>query len=224
MPRIQDLILHSDDQFLAAAKPAGMATVPGGWDSDSPSLLKVLEGEYGRLWIVHRLDKVTSGVVVFARSAEAHRALSLAFESHAVHKTYVAIVNGTPEWNDYACRLPLLVDVGHNHRTVINKTNGQVALTRFRVRERYAAHALLEASPETGRTHQIRAHISALGFPVLADTLYRAEPTDLINRPALHAQSLTLTHPVSGQILTLTAPIPADFAAALARLKQAKLE
>ena len=212
-------ILFEDPVLLAVNKPAGMAAVPGGWEQAGPSLLETLEAERGRLWIVHRLDRVTSGVIVFARSAEAHRTLSQEFESRNVHKTYLAIVCGAPGWNDYACRLPLLVDVGHNHRTVVNKKKGQEALTRFRVRERFTGHALLEASPETGRTHQIRSHLSALGFPILADTLYRAEPTDLIDRPALHAQSLRLTHPQSGQPLALTAPYPDDFAAALARLR-----
>ncbi len=212
-------LLYQDEAILVVNKPAGITAVPGGWDQDAPSLVRLLEADFGRVWIVHRLDRITSGVIVFARTAEAHRALSMAFESHMTRKTYLAIACGVPEWNDYACRLPLLTDVGHNHRTVINKQSGQEAVTRFRVQERFAAHALLVASPETGRTHQIRAHISALGFPILADSLYRAGITDLINRPALHCQSLVLTHPLSGQPLTLTAPLPEDFSAALARLK-----
>ncbi len=212
-------ILYSDDALIAVAKPAGMAAVPGGWEDDSPSLKESLEAEYGQLWIVHRLDKVTSGVIVFARTAEAHRSLSQSFETHSTRKTYVAIVCGCPQWKDYTCRLPLLVDVGHRHRTAINKARGREALTRFQVQERFAAHALMEASPETGRTHQIRAHISALGFPILADTLYGAEISDLIGRPALHARSLVLEHPISGRQLTLSAPLPRDFLDALEGLK-----
>ena len=217
MTHIRELVLHADEQILVAAKPAGMAAVPGGWEIDAPSLLETLAAEYGHLWIVHRLDKITSGVIVYARSAEAHRTLSLLFESHEVHKTYHAIVCGRPEWNDYTCRLPLRADVGHNHRTVINHSEGQAALTRFRVRERFRGHALLEAAPETGRTHQIRAHIAALQFPILADSLYRAPNTELIARPALHAYSLEFEF--GGNPLDFTAPYPQDFLQALEQLR-----
>ena len=110
-------ILYQDDWLLAVNKPAGLATVPGGWGKDAPALVKLLEADYGRLWIVHRLDKVTSGVVVFARTAEAHRTLSLLFESHAVVKTYHAIVCGAPKWDEHTARHPLRINVGHGHLT-----------------------------------------------------------------------------------------------------------
>jgi RluA family pseudouridine synthase len=216
MSPIREQVLHADEQILVADKPAGMAAVPGGWEKDDPSLLKQLEAEYGRLWIVHRLDKVTSGVIVFARTAEAHRTLSLLFETRAVHKAYHAILCGVPVWDEYTCRLPLLVDVGHNHRTAVNRKSGQAALTRLRVRERFAAYALVEASPETGRTHQIRAHLSALGFPILADRLYRAPATELIERPALHAYSLELEY--GDRPFSFTAPYPEDILQALKKI------
>jgi RluA family pseudouridine synthase len=212
-------IIFQDNSLIAVDKPAGLAAIPGGWERGGSSALEVLQEQHGRLWIVHRLDRVTSGVLVFARSPEAHRALSRSFETRRVRKTYLAIACGVPEWDEYACRLPLLTDVGHEHRTAVNHEKGREALTRFRVRDRFAAHALLEASPETGRTHQIRAHLSALGFSILADRLYRAPATDLIGRPALHAASLNLSHPLSGEELVLAAPPPPDFAAALERLR-----
>ena len=210
-------VLYSDDELLVVNKPAGISAVPGGWDPDEASLSRRLEGEFGRVWIVHRLDKVTSGAILFARTAEAHRAMSLLFETRAMHKVYHALVVGCPEWNEYACRLPLRADVGHNHRTVINHSEGQPALTRFRVRERFHLHALLEAAPETGRTHQIRAHIAALQFPILADRLYRAPSTSLIDRPALHAYSLEFE--AGGKPLAITAPYPPDFREALETLR-----
>jgi RluA family pseudouridine synthase len=215
-------ILFKDDDLLAVNKPAGLAAVPGGWEQEAPNLLDELEAEHGRLWIVHRLDKITSGVVVFARNPDAHRALSLAFETRAVLKIYLAIACGTPDWDAYTCRLPLLADVGHSHRTVINKKKGREALTLLRVRERFTDHILVDAEPHTGRTHQIRAHLSALGFPILADRLYGARPTGLIDRPALHAASLTLDQPLSGKKLTLTAPLPEDFTGCLALLRSGK--
>ena len=217
MSHTRGLVLHIDDQILVAAKPTGIAAVPGGWEQDAPSLLETLTAEHGRLWIVHRLDKITSGVIVYARTAEAHRTLSLLFESRQVHKTYHAIVCGSPDWNEYACRLPLRADVGHSHRTAINHSEGQAALTRFHVRERFRAYTLLEAAPETGRTHQIRAHIAALRFPILADSLYRAPATELIGRPALHAYSLEFEY--RNQPLSFTAPYPQDFLQALEKLR-----
>jgi len=221
-------ILYQDDYLLAVNKPAGLATVPGGWEKDDPALVKLLDADYGRLWIVHRLDKVTSGVVTFARTAEAHQTMSLLFESHAVTKTYHSIVCGAPKWDDHTARHPLRINVGHGHRTVVDHGKGKPAETRFHVLERFAVpapdrgYALLEAKPTTGRTHQVRAHLAALGFPLLADTLYGALPVgrDIISplqRPALHAYSLEFEF--NGTPFSFTAPYPDDFAQALQKLK-----
>jgi len=221
-------ILYLDDWLLAVNKPAGLATVPGGWEKDAPALVKLLEADYGRLWIVHRLDKVTSGVMVFALTAEAHRTLSLLFESRAVAKTYHAIVYGAPKWDEHTTRHPLRINVGHSHRTVVDHGKGKPAETRFRVLERFAVpapdrgYSLLEAKPATGRTHQVRAHLTALGFPILADTLYGALPVgqDIISplqRPALHAYSLEFEF--QSKSFSFSAPYPDDFAQALQNLR-----
>lgn len=214
--------LYQDDSLLVVNKPAGLATVPGGWEKDAPSLVRLLEADHGRLWIVHRLDKVTSGVVVFARTAEAHRTMSLLFESHAITKTYHAIVCGAPKWDEHTARHPLRINVGHGHRTVVDHGKGKPAETRFRVLERFAGHSLLEAAPATGRTHQIRAHLAALGFPILADTLYGALPVgrDIIpplQRPALHAYALEFEF--NDTPFPFTAPYPEDFENTLRRLR-----
>ncbi|MBI4730556.1 MAG: RluA family pseudouridine synthase [Chloroflexi bacterium] len=210
-------ILHLDDQLVALNKPAGIAAVPGGWEKDAPSLVKMLEADYGKVWIVHRLDKVTSGVILFARTAAAHRTLSLIFETRAVHKVYRAIVCGVPGWDEHTARHRLLPDVGHKHRTVIDHVHGKSAVTQFRVLERIGSHTMLEATPETGRTHQVRAHVSALGFPLVADTLYGAPETDIISRPALHAFSLEFEF--EGKPFSFTAPYPNDFAEALKKIR-----
>jgi RluA family pseudouridine synthase len=216
-------ILYQDDRLLAVNKPAGLATVPGGWEKDAPAscLLTALEADFGKLWIVHRLDKVTSGVVVFARAAAPHRTLSLLFESRAVTKTYRAIVCGVPPWKEHTARHPLRVNVGHGHRTVVDHKRGKPAETTFRVLQRFSGHALLTAMPATGRTHQIRAHLAALGFPILADTLYGAPDVGQdsilpLRRPALHAASLEFAF--EGKTLSFTAPYPEDFAHTLKRL------
>jgi RluA family pseudouridine synthase len=208
-------ILYSDDALLALDKPAGLPVQPDGWDPASPYLMQQAQAEYGRLWLVHRLDKTTTGVLLLARTAEAHRILSMEFERHEARKIYHAIVNGPPAWQDKSARQPLSPNVGHRHRTVVNRRSGKASATNFIVLERFRAHALLEALPLTGRTHQVRAHAAALGHPILGDALYGAPPTNLIGRTALHAMRLEIRHPVTGQHTTFEAPCPDDFLQAL---------
>ncbi len=210
-------ILYTDEYLLVIDKPAGLPVLPDGWEPDAPYLLKLLEEENGKLWVVHRLDKVTSGVMLFARNAEAHRALSLQFEGHQIEKIYHALVNGQPKWKDHIARHPLRANVGHKHRTAVDNHSGKPAETEFKVLKRFIDQTLLEARPRTGRTHQIRVHAYALGHPLVGDTLYSAPPTDWIERPALHAKTLHVTHPSRGERLTFEAPYPEDFASALQR-------
>jgi RluA family pseudouridine synthase len=210
-------ILYSDTQFFVVNKPAGVPVLPDGWEADAPYLVKQLEEQFGHIWVVHRLDKVTSGVMVFARTAEAHRTLSLLFETRAVHKVYNVIVVGNPKWDEHTARHPLRINVGHSHRTAVDHSKGKPSETAFRVLEHFDGHALLAAIPATGRTHQIRAHLSALGFPILADSLYGAPPTDMIPRPALHAYSLEFK--LGEKPFAFTAPYPDDIQKALAKLK-----
>ena len=212
-------ILHHDSSLLAVCKPAGLPVLPEGWDKDAPFLTKLLEEQFGRVWVVHRIDKITSGVVLFALTAEAHRSLSIQFEKHEVRKIYHALVNGLPKWEEKFTKYPLRVNVGHRHRTVVDDRDGLHSETRFRLLEGYQAGALVEASPVTGRTHQIRVHASAMGHPLMGDVLYGAPTTSLIARPALHALSLFITHPETGKSLGFQADYPDDFRDALRSLK-----
>lgn len=214
-------ILHEDGHLLVLDKPAGLPVLPDGWEKDAPYLVKLLEGQYGRIFIVHRLDKFTSGVMVFARDAETHRALNMQFEKHQAEKVYHAILQGNPEWNEKVARHPLRSNVGHKHRTMVDNRSGKPSETRFKVIKRHQESALIEARPITGRTHQVRVHAFALGHPLLGDTLYSlhgAEETEVIARPALHAYSLTIR--VNGERVTFKASYPDDFRAALERLKR----
>jgi len=213
------MILFKDDHLIVANKPAGLAVMPGGWEPGQSSLREQLEAEHGRLWVVHRLDRITSGVIVLARSAEVHRALNSLFETRAVDKIYHALTHGVPSWDERTARHPLRVNVGHSHRTAVDHRRGKPSATQLRVLRRFAEAALVEAHPETGRTHQVRVHLSALGFPLLADELYGAPPGRVIARPALHALSLAFAHPVGGEALVFEAPYPDDFAGALTALR-----
>ena len=217
--------LHIDEAIIVLNKPAGLPVLPDGWEKHAPYLVQMLEQQFGGdassgkgLWIVHRLDKSTSGVMLFARTSEAHRSLSRQFELHEAEKIYRLILQGVPDWDEKVARHPLRANVGHKHRTAVDNHLGKPAETRFEILERYQSNALAEAHLMTGRTHQIRAHAHALGYPLLGDVLYGAEPTALITRPALHSYRLTIAHPTTGTRETYTAPYPADFLNALERL------
>lgn len=214
-------VLHTDSSILVVNKPAGLATVPGGWRSET-SLTELLENNCGRIWVVHRLDKTTSGLVVFARTATAHRDLSLQFEHHQAEKVYHAIVFGKPNWEEHTARQPLRIDVGHSHRTIVDQRQGKPSETTFRVLERFDGYALLAAVPATGRTHQVRVHAYTLGLPLLGDTRYGAPTSDLIGRPSLHARTLAFTHPDTLEHLSFAAPYPKDFEIVLQYLRKIK--
>jgi RluA family pseudouridine synthase len=169
---------------------------------------------------VHRLDKDTSGVLVLARNADAHRSLNTQFSEQRVRKVYHAIVMGTPSWMKKSIQLPLRTNVGRRKRTVVDPQRGKPAATTFSLLSVFESCALLEALPETGRTHQIRAHLYSLGFPVLADPLYGpGKPSIYISRLALHAHILSFQHPQTGIAVSFTAAYPDDFKLALDALR-----
>jgi RluA family pseudouridine synthase len=208
-------IIYEDNHLLVVDKPAGLSVLPDGWEKDSEYLVKMLQEQYGKIFIVHRLDKITSGVMVFARDAEIHRALNSQFENHEAQKTYHAILEGNPKWDEKVAKHPLRANVGHKHRTMVDDRNGKPSETRFRVMKRYPESALVEAKPMTGRTHQIRVHAYALGHPLVEDILYGARDRYGIPRPMLHAQSLSFMHPISNERVKFSTPHPADFEEAL---------
>jgi RluA family pseudouridine synthase len=252
-------VVHEDANLVVVNKAAGIAVLADRWDDSKERLDELLNRWYAeriaaapdetppipfphRVFVVHRIDRDTSGLVVFAKNADAHKALSSAFESRRVEKTYIAAVHGIPAWKETLCELPLRVDGDRDHRTVIDKGHGKHAVTAFRVLGSYGHISIVEAKPETGRTHQIRVHLAALGHSIVADPLYgdgkpvklssfkrgwRGDPHDerpLIDRLALHAAGIGLPafklNEAAFGALTLTAPFPRDFAALATQLEK----
>ncbi len=220
-------VLYEDPHLLCINKPAGLLSIRDGYDPSLPYVTRLLEPQFGRLWIVHRLDRGTSGVFLLARSPASHKALNTAFEGRQVRKTYRAIISGCPAWEEYQADLPLKINADRRHRTLVNPVSGKSAQTHFKVIRSAPEYTLLEARPLTGYTHQIRAHLLALGFSILGDTLYSLPPRQDVNltapqtaisRLALHAYRLDFPHPVTGQPMHLTAPYPDDFQHALEKL------
>ncbi len=216
---LKPAILYTDEHLLVINKPSRLLSLPDGYDPDKPYLQSILEPEYGRLWMIHRLDRLASGVLVLARSADAHRDLNGQFARRQVTKIYHALVNGQPEWETNTVTLPLRANVGRRNRTAVDHRRGKSASTRLRVLKIFEQHTLVEARPSTGRRHQIRAHLYARGHTILSDPLYGAgEMSPLIDRLALHAHALQFTHPETEERVSFEAPYPADFSAALRKL------
>jgi RluA family pseudouridine synthase len=202
-------VVHEDERLLAVDKPAGLAMAPGGGVELAETLQwQVAEHIGSKAFLVHRLDRETSGVVVFARHAEAHRELSRQFEERQVTKRYVALVAGHVDGRSGEITHPLR-EFGSGRVGVDPK--GREAVTTWRLRERLRDADLLEVSPRTGRRHQIRVHCYAIGHPVMGDTRYGdARPVGDAPRLMLHAAELVLADG-----LALRADLPADFAEVL---------
>lgn len=222
-------ILYEDDHLLAVNKPAGLVIHPGA-GHPSGTLVNALLAYYppiedvgpvGRAGIVHRLDKETSGVMVVAKSQTVLEALQQQFRNREVEKTYLALVNGRVEPPEGIIEVPL----GRNPRDrqkIAPTPEGKYSRTRYRVAGSFPEHTLLEVHPYTGRTHQVRVHLSWLGHPVVGDTQYGQDRQSLLkDRHFLHASRLALTHPGTKQEKVFQAPLPQELTDVLRQLRPA---
>lgn len=242
-------IVYEDDAVIVVNKPAGLAAIPG--RGETSSLLEQLGAQCRlpvsgdadpRLRVVHRLDKDTSGVMLFARNLPAQRMLSHQFQNNTVSKEYLAIVLGTPAQSEGIIEAPIAPDRQHVGSMKVDK-RGKPAVTQWKIEESFRGLTIIRAFPRTGKTHQIRVHLKHIGHPLVVDPLYGPDPDEkgpglflsrykrdyrlgkwanerpLIARLTLHAQSLTLTLP-SGQVRSFTAELPKDFRATLNMLRK----
>ena len=203
-------VLFSDEVMAAVAKPPGRIVVPGRGTPER-TVREEAEAQLGPLWVVHRLDRGTSGVLLFARSADAHRTLCGAFEHHRVAKRYLALVRG----------------VLSGDRRIDAAVEGRASTTFLRLFAAFPPGAsLIEAFPASGRTHQIRVHLAQAGHPLLVDPDYGEAPPwrspggcAILERTPLHAASLEMLHPVSGEPVRIDAQIPPDMRGAIEALR-----
>ena len=207
-------IVYEDGHLLVVNKPAGMTAHASNFLPDTPTVAGALAWERGTNFIFHsvnRLDKGTTGLMVVAKSGYVHDLLRRALHSNRFYREYRAVCVGCPRPRSGVIDAP----IGRDETSVIARMvrpDGQAARSHYEVLSEKGGLSLLKLIPETGRTHQLRVHMAYLGHPLAGDWLYGTEDADLIPRPALHSYALTMTHPVTGEELHLTAPIPEDMA------------
>ncbi len=253
-PAPEDLpiqVVYDDEHLTVVNKPAGMVTHParGNWRG---TLVNALQFHFDRLstlagenrpGIIHRLDRDTTGLLVVAKDERIHHKLALQFERRSVQKEYLALVYGVPQRDSDYIEEPIGFHPVSREKMAIRRApdGGKSAVTFYQVEERFRGYALIRCKPKTGRTHQIRIHLTHIGHPIVADKLYsgrdrlclealrssergdvrlfEANETILIDRQALHAHRLTFEHPATGQQLSLTAELPEDLARTLDALR-----
>lgn len=246
-------ILYEDADLLVVDKPAGLLVIPDRWDASKPTVVKLARAhlnrqatargvgsaEPPRIWVVHRLDRDTSGVLILAKSDRVHAALSQQFERGTVRKSYLALVSGQGIRAEGVIQLPIGRHPRRPGMMVIQRRQGKSAVTRYTAVERFRGYTLLDVRPQTGRSHQIRVHAQAIGHPLAIDPLYGsgdplllsalkpsyrakagAVERPLMTRLTLHARALDLVHPTRGEACTWVAPLPKDFAAVLRNLRR----
>jgi len=243
-------VLFEDDYLLALDKPAGLLTSPDRYDPQRPNLMKLLHAAIadGKPWVrergleylmnAHRLDFETGGVILLAKNKATLVALANLFGSEKPLQRYVTLAQGSPREDKFEIDAKLAPHPLKIGLMSVDARSGKKSKTRFEVLERFSGYTLLQCEPSIGRTHQIRAHLRHIGLPIVGDELYGGkklwlsrlkpdyrlkpgrEERPLISRVALHAESLALPHPVTGQTVTITAPWPKDIQVALKYLRQ----
>lgn len=237
MPALPPIVFE-DDALLAFDKPSGLLIAPDRWDKEKANLMEAVHRQLSpTIFNAHRLDRDTSGVVLCAKTKEALDDLCLQFERNEVEKEYVALVRGRPPLSEGEVDRPLAKDPERLGRMKLVRS-GKAALTFYSTKELYRGWSLVQLRPHTGRTHQLRVHMQALGCPIVGDPWYgdgqplllsefkrgykagRQPERPLLARLALHAQRVTLRHPLTRQPLVVEAPLPREFDLAIKQLRR----
>ncbi len=232
-------IIYEDNSLIVVNKPAGLLSIPDRYDINKPNLYHLLLADDEETRIVHRLDRETSGAIVFAKTEHAHRTLSLQFEERITEKLYLALVDGLPTPEEGSIERPIARHPSKPGRMIVTN-KGKEAHTTYKVVESFKLFSLVEVNIHTGRTHQVRVHFQAIGHPLAVDPLYGKregfllsevkrksyrlgkfeEERPLMNRTTLHASQLTILHPETGEKQTFEAPLPKDFQAVIKQLQK----
>jgi tRNA pseudouridine32 synthase/23S rRNA pseudouridine746 synthase len=207
-PDVPLSILHADHQILLVDKPAGLLSVPGKGEHLADCLIARIQAVYPEVLLVHRLDRDTSGVMVFALTPNAQRHLGLQFEKRMTRKTYIARLWGKLEPKTGTVDLPIIVDWPNRPLQKIDHENGRAAQTDWRVMRYEGDTTRVRLTPHTGRSHQLRVHMLALGHPILGDPFYAKGEARDAPRLMLHSESLRLRHPDGGVSMTFKSKVP----------------
>lgn len=232
-------IVFEDDDIVVVNKPAGMLSIPDRYNLAIPNAQALLTELYGSIFVVHRLDRETSGIICFAKNEVAHRHLSLQFNNHTVTKIYHAIVQGKMVQLEGDIDLPIAPNPMRGGTMKVDKREGKPSLTHYRVLETFRHYTYVEAQIFTGRMHQIRVHLQAIGYPMMVDeyyskktefylseikSRYHTKKTDeelpMLVRVPLHAYALTIEHPSTNEKMTISADLPKDLRAVLTQLRK----
>ena len=222
-------ILYEDKDIVVVNKPKGMVVHPANGNPDGTlvnAIMAICKGSLSgiggeiRPGIVHRLDKDTSGVIVVAKNDKAHINMSEQIKNHEVEKTYIALVKGFVKENEATINMPIGRSTRDRKKMAVNK-NGKNAVTHFKVIDRFENYTLLEIKIETGRTHQIRVHLSEIGYPIVGDGIYSNGKNEWgIEGQCLHAKSLKFKHPITGKEMFIEAPLPEYFEKIILELEE----
>ena len=232
-------ILYQDDDMVIVNKPAGVLVIPDRFNADMPSLNRMLENKLEqKIWVVHRLDRDTSGVICFAKNEEAHRYLSKLFEEHNVGKFYAGLVQGRVIPEEGRIESPIAEHPYRKGKMIVAR-KGKPSVTDYKVVEQWGMHSLVQFQIHTGRTHQIRVHMQSIGHPIVCDEMYgdgkpfllstikkkfklsdkEESERPLLSRLALHSYRLELVK-ADGTEIVAEAPLPKDMAACVNQLNK----
>lgn len=235
-------IIYEDDDIVVINKQPNILTIPDRYDIFLPNLQQLLELKYGKIFVVHRLDKETSGIIIFAKNELAHKELTKQFFNRQVEKLYLGVTYGVIPLDEGRIDLPIGENKNEPQKVKIDFVDGKPSITEYKVVERFKNYTLIEAKPITGRRHQIRIHFATIGYPLVADGLYsekdkfllseikkdykfkKGEPEKpIIKRTALHSYKIEFFHFRKKQILTFIADPPKDFQLLLKYLRKYNL-